>query len=98
MTRITSLGMKRTYKDAQFNILFESREQGAIAGMGGNTNENEEGPVKKKRKRSKNDTDDVQTSVHREIGLGKSQELGKKRFAAEFSRAKTNGTPRCSYV
>jgi len=37
MTKITSLRMKRSYNDAQFNTLFESREPEAIAETGENT-------------------------------------------------------------
>lgn len=87
--------MKRSHKDAQFNSLFESGEQEAIAEMGGNTlNENEEGPAKKKSKRSKDDLDGTQRSSSMEIGVGRSNKLGKKRLKERFSRTKTDGTPR----
>jgi hypothetical protein len=99
MTRITSLGMKRSYKDAQFNSLFVSGEQEAIAEAGGNTlNEDEEGPAKKKSKRSKDDVGGVQTSPSVEGGVGKSKNWGKKRFMGKFSRAKTDGAPCCSHT
>ena len=89
MTRITSLGMKRSYKDAQFNSLFQSEEQQKV---GGNTfNGDEEGPAKKKSKRTKDDVDGVQKSPSMGSGVGKNQILGKKRFVGKFSRAKTDG-------
>ena|SRR5258706_11677106 len=99
MTRITSLGMKRSYKDAQINSLFKSEEQQTIAEVGGNTfNENEEGPAKKKSKRNKDDVDGAQKSPSMGSGVGKNQILGKKRFAGKFSRANTDGTPSCSHA
>lgn len=98
MTRITSLGMKRSYKDAQFNSLFKSDEQQTIAEVGGNIlNGDEEGPARKKSKRNKDDVDGVQKSPSMGSGVGKNQILGKKRFAGKFSRAKTDGTPCCSH-
>ena len=90
--------MKRPYKGPQFNSLFESREQEAIAGTGGNTLNENEGPAKKRRKRSKDDVDGVQISPSVEAGVGKSQNLSKKRFARKFSGVKTNGAPRCSHT
>ena len=91
--------MKRSYKDAQFNSFFESGEQQTIAEVDGNTlNGDEEGPAKKKRRRSKDDVDDVQKSPSMETAVGKHQILRKKRFAGKFSRAKTDGTPCCSYA
>lgn len=99
MTRITGLGMKRSYKDAQFNTLFESGEQEAITETGGhNLNESEEGQTKKKRKRSKYDPDGVQMSPSVERGVGESKKWGKQRFAGKFSGAKTNGASRCSHA
>jgi len=90
--------MKRSYKDAQFNSLFKPGEQDTIAGVDGNTlNEDEEGPAKKKSKRSKDSVDGVQKSPPVEIGVRKNQNLGKKRFAGKFSRAKANGAPCCSH-
>ena len=99
MTRITSQGMKRSYKDAQFNTLFQSGEQRTIAEVGGNThNGDEDGPAKKKSKRSKDDVDGVQKSPSMESGGGKRQILRKKRFAEKFSRAKTDGAPCCNHA
>ena len=98
MTRTTNLGIKRSYKDPQFNTLFESREQEVIAGTSGNNLNEKEGPAKKRRKRSKDDTDGVQTSPFMESGVGKSQNLDKKRFAGRFSRIKTDGAPCCSHT
>lgn len=89
--------MKRSYKDPQFNTLFESREQEAIAGTSGNTLNENEGPAKKRRKRSKDDADGVQTNPSVESGVEKSQNLGKKRFAGRFSRVKTDGAARRSH-
>lgn len=97
MTRITSLGMKRSYKDAQFNSLFKSEEQDTIARVDGNTlNDVEEGPAKKRSKHSKDNVDDVQKNPSMEIGVGKNQKFDKKRFTGKFSRTKANGAPCCS--
>jgi hypothetical protein len=94
MTRITSLGIKRSHKDAQFNTLFEPGGGEAIAEKGANNlNENVEGPAMKKRKRGKEDADGVQTRPSVGSGVGKNEKSGKKYFAANFSGAKPTGAP-----
>jgi len=97
MTRITGLGMKRSYKDAQFNSLFTSGGHEAIAEADRSAND-EERPAKKKRKRSKNDVDGVQTSPSIGSEVEKSKILGNKRFAGKFSRTKTDGAPCCNHA